>query len=69
MADCKNCHYGAEGGGGNFGFVAIVCCYYGSLECDPAGDCQNFETKETCPMCGGELVEGKCFNLDCVAFV
>ncbi len=48
MADCKNCHYGAEGGGGNFGVVSIVCCYYGSVECDPAGDCENFEAVEHC---------------------
>lgn len=46
MADCKNCHYGAEGGGGNFGMMSIVCCYYGPLECDPDGDCQNFEDVE-----------------------
>lgn len=23
----------------------------------------------TCPTCGGKLVDGKCFNLNCVAFV
>ena len=55
MADCKNCQYGAEGGGGNFGMVSVVCCYYGSFECDPDGDCENFEAAQQIVALDGEL--------------
>ncbi len=38
--DCGKCHYGASGG------QTVVCCYYGAEECDPFGQCTQFELKE-----------------------
>ncbi len=37
--DCEQCHYGASGG------QTVVCCYYGAEECDPFGQCTQFELK------------------------
>jgi len=37
--DCEECHYGAYGG------FSVVCCYYGTEECDPYGQCTQFEPK------------------------
>jgi hypothetical protein len=41
--DCTDCHYGSTGQ------QTVVCCYYGELvqnECDPFGECSQFEPKE-----------------------
>jgi len=38
--DCEKCHYGASGG------QTIVCCNYGGEECDPFGQCTQFEDKK-----------------------
>lgn len=46
VARCELCEYGAEGGGGNFGLVAVVCCYFGPDECEPNGDCEPFQVRE-----------------------
>ena len=39
--DCEQCIYGAAGHSND-----IVCCYYGSEECDPFGQCKQFEQKD-----------------------
>jgi hypothetical protein len=38
--DCEQCRYGATAG------QTIVCCYYGDQECDPFGQCAQFEPRE-----------------------
>ena len=37
MADCESCTYSAEGG------QTTVCCYFGSGETDPDGDCPYYQ--------------------------
>lgn len=39
-ADCEQCSYGADGG------ETIVCCYYGPHECEPFGQCAQFEPRD-----------------------
>ena len=47
--DCEGCRYGAEGGGNT-----IACCYYGSRETDPGGQCELFEVDvPQTDRCGG----------------
>lgn len=42
--DCEQCIYAANGG------ETVVCCYYGSDDCDPFGQCSPFELKEPIEM-------------------
>lgn len=42
-SDCHKCRYRAAGYSDS-----SVCCYYGSGECDPLGECEQFELKGTC---------------------
>lgn len=39
--DCEQCRYGADGR-----WQTITCCYLGAEECDPFGQCEQFEEKE-----------------------
>ena len=56
VMDCEACRYGAEGGGNT-----IVCCYYGSGETDPGGQCEQFEADDIAEtdLCGGVSGEVK----------
>ena len=45
-ADCGKCAYGASGGSGT-----ICCCYYGSEDCEPYGNCSQFAPECECYQC------------------
>lgn len=44
MANCKECRYVLYAQSGN-----PVCCYYGPQECEPHGDCEQFEPPDEKP--------------------